>query len=61
MNLFLWMLVQWTFKMCPFHTSKIFFGDKYTLMYGFNTNECEIELSPGFWEMQWKYLYRVAQ
>ena len=25
------MLMQWTSKMCPFHISKIFFGDRYTL------------------------------
>ena len=32
MNPFIWMLVQWTSKMCPFHISKNIFGDRYTLM-----------------------------
>ena len=31
MNPFLWMLVQWTYKLWPFLISKIFFGYRYTL------------------------------
>ena len=31
MNIFHWMLVQWTSKQCPFHMSKIFFEYRYTL------------------------------
>ena len=33
MNLFLWMLVQWTSQMCPFHISKDILGDRYTLIF----------------------------
>ena len=31
MNIFNWMLVQWTSKLCPFHISKNIFGDRYSL------------------------------
>ena len=42
MKLFLWILVQWTSKMCPFHISKIFFGDKYTLKEGLLTDNNDV-------------------
>ena len=30
MYIYHWELVQWTFKLCPFHISKIFWGYRYT-------------------------------
>ena len=35
-----WMLVQWTSKVCPFHISKIFWGDRYTMQ------QCACPLNP---------------
>ena len=40
MNPLLWMLVQWTSKLCPFHISmNIFLGYRYTLSLPFSFNE----------------------
>ena len=44
MDIFHWMLVQWTSKLCPFHISKLFLGYKYTLKVPRNPNACWLPL-----------------